>query len=77
LSIKQIEVLGSVQKWLLSLHLLTIPFLAGTGGLPEEAYWETLFDVELILSRLGIDGAVGENPCEKEKTIDIPRAIGL
>jgi hypothetical protein len=33
LSIKQIEVLGSVQKWLLSLHLLTIPFLAGTGGL--------------------------------------------
>ncbi len=28
------------------------------SGMPEEAYWETLFDVELILSRLGIDGAL-------------------
>lgn len=25
------------------------------SGMPEEAYWETLFDVELILDRLGID----------------------
>lgn len=30
------------------------------SGMPEEAYWETLFDVELILSRLGIDGAHGD-----------------
>ena len=28
------------------------------SGMPEEAYWETLFDVELILGRLGIDGAL-------------------
>ncbi len=26
------------------------------SGMPEEAYWETLFDVPLILDRLGIDG---------------------
>jgi len=26
--------------------------------MPDEAYWETLFDVELILDRLGIDGLV-------------------
>ncbi|MBI2434949.1 MAG: class I SAM-dependent methyltransferase [Candidatus Hydrogenedentes bacterium] len=26
------------------------------SGMPEEAYWETLFDVETILDRLGIDG---------------------
>ncbi len=25
------------------------------SGMPEEAYWETLFDVELILDRLGVD----------------------
>lgn len=25
------------------------------SGMPEESYWETLFDVELILNRLGID----------------------
>ena len=25
------------------------------SGMPEETYWETLFDVELILDRLGID----------------------
>jgi SAM-dependent methyltransferase len=25
------------------------------SGMPDEAYWETLFDVPLILSRLGID----------------------
>jgi SAM-dependent methyltransferase len=25
------------------------------SGMPEEAYWETLFDVPLILDRLGID----------------------
>jgi len=27
--------------------------------MPEESYWETLFDVELILDRLGIDGRLG------------------
>jgi len=26
------------------------------SGMPEEAYWETLFDVPLILDRLGVDG---------------------
>lgn len=26
------------------------------SGMPEESYWETLFNVELILDRLGIDG---------------------
>jgi SAM-dependent methyltransferase len=26
------------------------------SGMPDEAYWETLFDVPLILSRLGIHG---------------------
>lgn len=26
------------------------------SGMPEEAYWEALFDVGLILDRLGIDG---------------------
>ncbi len=26
------------------------------SGMPEEAYWETLFDVRAILDRLGIDG---------------------
>ena len=25
------------------------------SGMPEEAYWETLFDVPLVLERLGID----------------------
>lgn len=25
------------------------------SGMPDEAYWETLFDVALILDRLGID----------------------
>lgn len=25
------------------------------SGMPEEAYWESLFDIELILDRLGID----------------------
>ena len=25
------------------------------SGMPEEAYWETLFDVALILDRLGVD----------------------
>jgi len=25
------------------------------SGMPDEAYWETLFDVPLILDRLGID----------------------
>jgi hypothetical protein len=26
------------------------------SGMPEEAYWESLFDVSLILARLGVDG---------------------
>ncbi|GMU19925.1 MAG: hypothetical protein AMXMBFR13_00290 [Phycisphaerae bacterium] len=30
------------------------------SGMPEEAYWESLFDVPLILDRLGIDAAVGD-----------------
>src|SRR5918994_2539793 len=25
------------------------------SGMPDEAYWESLFDVPLILSRLGVD----------------------
>ncbi|MDX9972350.1 MAG: class I SAM-dependent methyltransferase [FCB group bacterium] len=29
------------------------------SGMPEEAYWEILFDVDLILSRLQIDGMIG------------------
>ncbi|MCI0747298.1 MAG: class I SAM-dependent methyltransferase [Verrucomicrobia subdivision 3 bacterium] len=28
------------------------------SGMPEEAYWETLFDVPLILDRLGIDASL-------------------
>ena len=28
------------------------------SGMPEEAYWESLFDIPLILDRLGIDSAV-------------------
>jgi SAM-dependent methyltransferase len=28
------------------------------SGMPEEAYWETLFDVPLILDRLGIDAGL-------------------
>jgi SAM-dependent methyltransferase len=28
------------------------------SGMPEEQYWESLFDVELILDRLGIDAAL-------------------
>lgn len=28
--------------------------------MPEESYWETLFDVELILDRLGIDAELGD-----------------
>jgi tRNA/tmRNA/rRNA uracil-C5-methylase (TrmA/RlmC/RlmD family) len=28
------------------------------SGMPEEAYWETLFDVPLILERLGVDARV-------------------
>jgi SAM-dependent methyltransferase len=30
------------------------------SGMPEEAYWESLFDVPLILERLGIDDALGD-----------------
>lgn len=29
------------------------------SGMPEEAYWETLFDVPLILDRLEINGSLG------------------
>lgn len=29
------------------------------SGMPEEAYWETLFDVPLILDRLGVDVRLG------------------
>ncbi len=28
------------------------------SGMPEEAYWETLFDVPLILDRLGVDSTL-------------------
>jgi SAM-dependent methyltransferase len=30
------------------------------SGMPDEAYWETLFDVPLVLARLGIDGTCGD-----------------
>lgn len=30
------------------------------SGMPEEAYWESLFDVGLILDRLGINDALGD-----------------
>ena len=30
------------------------------SGMPVEAYWETLFDVPLVLERLGIDDSLGE-----------------
>jgi SAM-dependent methyltransferase len=30
------------------------------SGMPEEVYWETLFDVPLVLERLGIDDALGD-----------------
>jgi SAM-dependent methyltransferase len=30
------------------------------SGMPDEAYWETLFDVPLVLERLGIDDALGD-----------------
>ncbi len=30
------------------------------SGMPDEAYWESLFDAPLILSRLGLDGSVGD-----------------
>jgi len=30
------------------------------SGMPEESFWETLFDVNLILDRLEIDKRVGE-----------------
>ena len=28
------------------------------SGMPEENYWESLFDIPLVLDRLGIDSAV-------------------
>jgi SAM-dependent methyltransferase len=30
------------------------------SGMPDEAYWETLFDVPLVLERLGIDASLGD-----------------
>ena len=30
------------------------------SGMPEEGYWESLFDVELILDRFGIDRTLGD-----------------
>lgn len=30
------------------------------SGMPDEAYWETLFDVPLILGRFGIDARLGD-----------------
>ena len=30
------------------------------SGMPEEAYWESLFDVPLILDRLGLDHTIGD-----------------
>ncbi len=30
------------------------------SGMPDESYWESLFDVPLILDRLGIDGRLGD-----------------
>jgi SAM-dependent methyltransferase len=30
------------------------------SGMPEESYWESLFDVPLILRRLGIDRRIGD-----------------
>jgi SAM-dependent methyltransferase len=30
------------------------------SGMPEEAYWETLFDVPRVLERLGIDTSLGD-----------------
>src|SRR5512138_1408216 len=31
------------------------PMKLRESGMPEEAYWETLFDVPLLLDRLGVD----------------------
>ena len=48
------------------------------SGMPDEAYWETLFDVPLILSRLGINGLhdVAELGCGYGTfSIPIARAI--
>lgn len=30
------------------------------SGMPDEVYWETLFDVPLVLERLGIDDSLGD-----------------
>lgn len=49
------------------------------SGMPEEAYWESLFDVPLILSRLGIDRFhdVAELGCGYGTfSIPVARAIG-
>jgi ubiquinone/menaquinone biosynthesis C-methylase UbiE len=50
------------------------------SGMPPEAYWETLFDVPLILDRLGIDGRlhdVVELGCGYGTfTIPVARRIG-
>jgi SAM-dependent methyltransferase len=50
------------------------------SGMPDEAYWETLFDVPLVLARLGISdslGDVAELGCGYGTfSIPIARAIG-
>ena len=28
------------------------------SGMPEETYWESLFDVQMVLDRLGIDASL-------------------
>lgn len=33
---------------------------ARQSGMPDEAYWETLFDVQRVLDDLGLDGALGD-----------------
>ncbi len=50
------------------------------SGMPEEQYWESLFDVELILDRLGIDATlhnVAELGCGYGTfTLPVARRIG-
>jgi len=49
------------------------------SGMPDEDYWESLFDVPLILARLGIDesmGDVAELGCGYG-TFSIPIAMGI
>lgn len=30
------------------------------SGMPDEEFWESLFDTEFILDRLGVDGSLGD-----------------